>query len=200
MRDSNAAPQVAQGYHLSDAEFLTALELNPVNWETRKISSTEKAAFEWAEQTSRPLANGDFSAGIQGWTPEGGISDEFGIYRESTGPAFTTYAAHKDFDTGRLYQCFKVPKDATSLRFSIKGGSDEKKLYVAIWRQGGVWKHATAHNDGTFVDVQWDLAPLRGEVVSLEIVDHARGTGDLSAPAISRSSARKKPPQAAPFP
>jgi tetratricopeptide (TPR) repeat protein len=179
LRDSGSGLQVARGgatrdSQLSDAEFLTELELGPVNWETRDISSREKAARELAEQTSRPLANGDFSAGIQGWTPEGGISDAAGIYTEPTGPAFTTYAGHKDLDTGRLYQCFMVPKDAASLQFSIKGGSDEKRLYVALWRQGHVWKHVTARNDSTFIDVQWDLTPLRGEVVSLEIVDHSR--------------------------
>jgi hypothetical protein len=53
---------------------------------------------------------------------------------------------------------------------------------VALWRQGEVWKHLTAHNDSTFIDVQWDITPLRGEVVALEIVDHARGPwGFISA-------------------
>ena len=112
LRDSDGTPQrpfeAATGdSQVSDADFLTALELDPASWESRKISSTEKAAFAWAKQTSRPLTNGDFSAGIQGWTVEGGGT--FGVYSTPTGPAFTTYGTHQDSDTGRLYQCFKVP-------------------------------------------------------------------------------------------
>ena len=158
---------------VSDADFLEAMEFAPANWESRKISATEKAAFKWAAQTSRPLTNGDFKAGLQGWTAEG--FGAFGLYSTPTGPAFTTYGAHQDADTGRLYQCFKVPDDAISMRFAIQGGSDERRRYVALWRQDRVFKHVTARNENTFIDVHWDLTPLRGEIVTLEIVDHSRG-------------------------
>jgi hypothetical protein len=155
-----------------DEEFPAALELAPASWESRKISSTEKTLFAWAKQTSRPLTNGDFSAGLEGWTVEG--SGDFGVYSTPAGPAFTTYGAHQDADTGRIYQCFKVPKDATVLKFLIFGGSDEKKRYVALWQHEHVWHHATARNDNTPFEIQWDITPLRGEVVTLEIVDHDR--------------------------
>ena len=76
LRDSEFTPQVARDAEIgnstiSGAEFMAAIELDPANWESRKISSTEKAAYELANRTSRPLTNGDFSAGIQGWTAEG---------------------------------------------------------------------------------------------------------------------------------
>jgi tetratricopeptide (TPR) repeat protein len=155
-----------------DAKFLNELELAPASWDSRQISSMEKTLLAWAKRVSRPLKNGDFSAGLHGWTVEG--SGAFGVYSTPTGPAFTTYGAHQDADTGRIYQCFKVPEDATALRFQMFGGSDEKKRYVALWQEELVWQHATAHNDNTPFEVQWDLTPLRGEVVTLEIVDHDR--------------------------
>ena len=178
LRDIESAPQQSLGAsadkpQVSDANFTNAIELDPVNWESREISSSEKTALALAAQTSRPLTNGDFSAGTQGWTAEGG-GHSFGIWRDSIGIGFTTYGAHQDADTGRLYQCFKVPDDATALKFLLQGGSDEKRIYVALWRQDRVWKYATARNDNTHFAVEWDLTPLRGEVVTLEIVDHTR--------------------------
>ena len=159
---------------ISDAEFLTALELDPANWESRKISSTEKAAYDSAKQTSRPLTNGDFSAGIQGWTAEGG-GNSFGVWHDSIGTGFTTYGAHQDADTGRLYQCFKVPDDATALKFLLQGGSDEKRDFT--WPSGGRTMSANTPRLATtmhFSKSNGILRPLRGEVVTLEIVDHTR--------------------------
>ena len=61
------------------------------------------------------------------------------------------------------------------LRLSLcsKAGPTRKTLRGTL-AAGHLWEHATAHNDNTFFAVRWDLKPLRGEVVTLEIVDHSR--------------------------
>lgn len=175
LRDGNDARPVTANSpsKITTENFLTAIELDRANWDSRNIPQTEQSAVAWAEKIACPLTNGDFSDGLQGWTVEGGGG--FGVYSTPTGSAFTTYGAHHDADTGRLYQCFKVPDDAVSLNFSLQGGADAERRYVALWQRDRVWEHATARNDNTFFSLQWDLKPLRGEIVTLEIVDHSRG-------------------------
>ncbi len=99
----------------------------------RNVPKAEEAAAAEAAGAARKLTNGDFSAGLDGWQAEGGAK-AFRTFKGKTGMALTTFGKNKEADTGRLYQCFKVPADAAALRFSLHGGADARATYVALWR------------------------------------------------------------------
>jgi len=147
-------------------------DASPQGAALRKVSHSEEAAIADAARISRPLTNGNFSAGLNGWQVEGGAG-AFRTYLEGKQTALTTFGKGKDVDTGRLYQCFKVPDHATELRFSLHGGADGRKTYVALWQRNRLWRRMTGRNDNTPFRVGWDVSALRGEVVSLEIVDES---------------------------
>lgn len=147
----------------------------------RRLSLPEREAINEAERTGRPLANGDFSKGLDGWSVEGGAG-AFRTFARGAQQALTTFGDHQDADTGRLFQCFKIPDDATTLTFKLHGGANREKTYVAL--RHGNYRHAqmTAKNDNTPFQVRFLLTPLRGEVVTLEIVDSSTdGWGFIGA-------------------
>ena len=76
---------------------------------------------------------------------------------------------------GRVSQCFLVPAEARELRFFLHGGSDRQRLYVALWQGAEPWRRMTGRNDNTPFEVRWDVKPLRGKVVTLEVVDESTG-------------------------
>jgi hypothetical protein len=130
------------------------------------------AAAADAARSGRPLTNGNFAAGLDGWQAEGGAG-AFRTFRQGTETALSTFGKNKDADTGRLYQCFKVPSEAAELRFSLHGGADARTTYIALWHGARLHRRMTGRNDNTPFRVAWDVAPLRGEVVTLEIVDNS---------------------------
>jgi len=136
----------------------------------RSVPKTEEAVAAEAARTARELTNGAFTAGLDGWQAEGGAK-AFRTFTQATGTGLTTFGKDKEADTGRLYQCFKLASDATALRFSLHGGADVRATYVALWRRDQLYRRMAARNDNTPFRVSWDVAPLRGEVVTLEIVD-----------------------------
>jgi HEAT repeat protein len=138
---------------------------------TREISRDERAAIAAAERTDRPLTNGNFQHGLEGWIVEGGASS-FGTFPRGEGRALTTFGEHQDADTGRLFQCFRVPEDASKLTFKLHGGANRKKTWVALWRKNDRHGQVAARNDNTPFQTHFLLTPLRGEVVTLEIVDN----------------------------
>lgn len=138
----------------------------------RKVPKVEAEAAATAARVSRRLTNGDFRAGLDGWQIEG-RAGSFRTFIRGKESGLTTFGKNRDADTGRLYQCFKVPADATALRFSLHGGADARKTYVALWRRDRLYRKMAAWNDNTPFRVQWDVRPLRGEVVTLEIVDES---------------------------
>jgi len=140
----------------------------------RKVLKAEETAAAEAARTAQPLTNGDFTAGFDGWRAEGGAM-AFQTFKQGTQTALTTYGKNKEADTGRLYQCFKVPADASVLRFSLHGGADSQRTYVALWHGPRLHRRMTGRNDKIPFRVAWDLVPLRGEVVTLEIVDKSVG-------------------------
>jgi thiol-disulfide isomerase/thioredoxin len=138
---------------------------------TREISEVERHAIAAAEQSARPLTNGDFHAGLDGWQVEGGAA-AFRTFPHGEGWFLTTWGDRQDGNTGRLYQCFKVPDNAVELEFKLHGGGNVEKTYVALWRNDRLYQRLAARNSNTaHVEGRWDLIPLRGEVVTLEIVD-----------------------------
>jgi hypothetical protein len=138
----------------------------------RKVPKGEAEAAATAARVSRRLTNGDFRADLEGWRIEGG-AESFRTVTCGKESGLTTFGKNREADTGRLYQCFKVPGNATTLRFSLHGGADARKTYVALWHGDRLYRKMTGRNDNTPFRVQWDVRPLRGEVVTLEIVDES---------------------------
>jgi hypothetical protein len=110
--------------------------------------------------------------GLDAWHTEGG-GNAFRTQTEGKETTLTTWGKNGERDTGRLYQCFRVPTDARELRFTLSGGADTSKLRVALWQGGRLYRRMTARNDRAPFRVRWDIAPLRGEVVTLEVVDES---------------------------
>jgi hypothetical protein len=138
----------------------------------RTISKAEEEVAVEAARTNRPLTNGDFTNGLDGWHTEGG-GNSFRTWTEGKETTLTTMAKNGERDTGRLYQCFRVPADANELRFSLAGGADTSKLRVALWQGDRLYRRMTARNDRAPFRVRWDVVRLRGEVVTLEVVDES---------------------------
>ncbi|NLE38967.1 MAG: hypothetical protein GX621_13165 [Pirellulaceae bacterium] len=68
-----------------------------------------------------------------------------------------------------------MPPDANDLRFYMAGGCDPKRLYVALWDGDRLWRRMTGGNGRVPFEVRWDLKPLQGRAVTLEIVDRKDG-------------------------
>ncbi len=158
--------------------FRVARTLSPSNdstqptVESRQVSYAEAAVAAEASKVERPLINEDFGAGLDGWQVEGGAK-EFVRFIEKSETVLTTHGKQKNADTGRLYQCFQVPNDATDLLLTLHGGGDLQAVHLALWDGPLLYRRVAAGNDHSKVPVQWNLVPLRGRVVTLEIVDRS---------------------------
>jgi hypothetical protein len=138
----------------------------------RKLSKEETAVERKGAETQRSLVNGNFVAGLNGWRLRGGAR-LFRRFGGAGGMGLTTFGENGDADTGRISQCFQVPIDADELRFNLSGGSDARRTYVALWHGAKLWRWMTARNDNTPFQVRWDVSSLRGEAVTLEVVDES---------------------------
>jgi WD40 repeat protein len=136
------------------------------------VTPAETEHFNEAVKTSRSLTNGNFAAGLDGWQTDGGAKD-FRTFPLGTVKGLTTFGSNKEATTGRLYQCFRIPDDAIELQFSIHGGADSQKTYVALRNGKFLVRRAIAKNDNTPFRVSWNVMSLRGTVVTLEIVDES---------------------------
>lgn len=121
----------------------------------------------------RDIVNGDFQKGLSGWIAEGGAKN-FRVFTQKNGPkALTTHGSLQEADTGRLFQDFVVPTDASELTFLLHGGGHDS-TWVAL-RQGGVFHQVvSAKNSNIPFRVRWNLESLRGKTVTLEIVDNRK--------------------------
>ena len=156
------------------------------------------ACIEWGEEypaagaeTTNPrpedkipvvqeIRNGDFRDGLNGWILEGGATC-FRIVTDRTfddveGMVFTTFGKNGDNDTGRMTQSFQVPDDATVLQWAVHG-MKRPNMHIALLHQGQICRTCSPLNNNNRVRVNWDLVPLRGETVTLEIVDMVTGPG-----------------------
>lgn len=162
---SSASPAKAFGF---------PYDASPQATGPRRVPAEESAQILDAAKVGRPLTNGLFRAGLDGWQQEGGASS-FRTVPQEDEISLTTYGKNKEADTGRLYQCFQVPKDASELRFFLRGGADFQRTYVALWHGERERRRMTARESNVSFQVRWDLKPLRGQVVTLEIVDESTG-------------------------
>jgi hypothetical protein len=138
----------------------------------RRVAKAEELQAAAAAKTSRTLRNGDFLAGLDGWQIERGAGS-FRTIPVGKETALTTCGPGKETDTGRIYQCFQVPHEASELAFFLHGGSDSQRVYVALWQGIRLCRRMTARDSNTPFEVRWDVRPLRGQVVTLEIVDES---------------------------
>ncbi len=125
-----------------------------------------------AARDSRSLINGDFSDGLKEWLTEGGAKD-FQVVKQGMQATLTTAGPQQLADTGRLYQYFKVPAEAVELQFSVHGGADSEQTHVALWHGTELKHRVSGRNDNSPFQVSWNVMSLRGDIVSLEIVDHS---------------------------
>ena len=166
---------------------------------TRVVSPAEEVVAADAARTARPLTNGNFLAGLTGWQVEGGAK-EFRLFPQGLETALTTAGRNKDADTGRLYQCFQVAADATKLQLALHGGADTQTTYVALWHGPQLYRIMSGRNDITPFQVEWDVVSLRGQVVTLEVVDKSTlFWGFIGVQGITLIGEKTPPPAVAPF-
>lgn len=140
---------------------------------SREVSGKE--IKEQPDSTNEDVTNGDFSQGLQGWIIEGGATN-FRLFRDRTFQdgnqvGLSTFGANRGDDTGRLSQSFKVPGNARALEWYLHGFHPPNNR-VALLLDGEIYYRSTnAPNNNTPVRIEWDLRPLRGKKVTLEIVD-----------------------------
>jgi hypothetical protein len=144
--------------------------------EPREVAVEEAEQIKAATKGNAPLTNGDFSAGLTGWRCDAGAK-EFQVLDLDKHKTLRTYGPRKEANMGRVYQCFKVPSEASELRFYLAGGCDRERLYVALWDGKRLWRRMTGGGGDRFFEVHWDAKPLRGRTVTLEIVDRAKDPG-----------------------
>ena len=108
----------------------------------------EAAAALDAARTARPLTNGDFTSGFDGWQREGDAS-LFQLVPSENKVTLTTDVNNKEAHAGRLYQCFKIPDNASELQFSLQGGAEYRHAAVALWREDRLYRRMTARDDDT---------------------------------------------------
>jgi hypothetical protein len=116
-----------------------------------------------------PLINGSFADGLTGWQREG---DDCFTTRIADGKPFAT--SQWRAGQGRIYQCWKVPKDADTLAFTLSGVADAASCNVALWNGQTLVRRMTAAEGREHFRVRWDLAGVRGKTVTLELVDRIR--------------------------
>jgi Leucine-rich repeat (LRR) protein len=134
--------------------------------------ANELKAIEEAEQTSRTLTNGDFSKSFEGWTIEG-EDGAIRLFDRGDKRTVTTSGNRREANTSRLYQCFKVPDDAVRLIFKLHGGRDLSKMYVSLRHNTDLHGCVTANYSTIPREKHFPLTALRGEVVTLEVVDES---------------------------
>ena len=116
------------------------------------------------------IENANFAEGFKGWELEGGAKE----FQVSDSGFLTTYGSKtkKEGTTGRVFQSFNVPPNADTLNFLFNGGAG-KHTYVALNYDGKTYRRESARNTNTIHQVKWDIMPLRGKRVTLEVVDES---------------------------
>ena len=140
-----------------------------IEWGEEYPDPAEGSAQPGLEEIPSDIRNGDFQEGLNGWTVEGGATC-FGVLNAGDHTGVTTFGKNGDADTGRISQSFRVPADAAKLEWYIHG-HNRPNSRVALLRGGLVYQRSHAPNNDTPVRVAWNLELIRGEIVTLEIVD-----------------------------
>ncbi len=141
---------------------------------SRKLTEAQRTSLGKARRTLRALTNGRFKDGWTGWERSRG-AHSFRLYDEAGTTRLTTHGPDGDANMGRVWQHFHVPPDAEALRLHVHGGDDPKRLRVALWHREKLHRWITGRDHHEPFEVRWDLRPLRGETVTLEVRDYAVG-------------------------
>ncbi|HBO46229.1 MAG TPA: hypothetical protein DD670_20350 [Planctomycetaceae bacterium] len=139
-----------------------------------EIPEDEGDRLDEVVKDGRPLTGGLFADGLVGWHLEG-RPDGVRLIEKGKHTLATTEGGPDGTGPRRIYQSFVVPPEANDLRFYMAGGCDPKRLYVALWDGDRLWRRMTGGNGRAPFEVRWDLKPLRGRAVTLEIVDRKDG-------------------------
>lgn len=154
-------------------------DLPPTRATTREIPAAERARWAAAKESKRALTNGNFTSGLDGWTYEplegAHESPRFRVFDVGGERRLTTFV-RGDGDQGRLSQCFRVPEKATHLRFFLHGGCDPRRLRVSLWNGERLVRSMTGRDSNDPVELRWSLESVRGEVVTLEVLDQHTGS------------------------
>ena len=140
----------------------------------REVPAKERVSRLEVGRASRAFQNGRFEDGWTGWQRSGG-AEAFRLFDQGDGKRLTTYGPDREANMGRVWQCFQVPRDAEVMRLFIHGGDDGALLRVALWRGERLYRWMTGRDDNEPFEVRWDLRPVRGEVITVEVQDHAVG-------------------------
>jgi len=145
---------------------------------TEPVADVPEKTQADAEPIQYGIKNGDFSNGLDGWEAEDGAT-KFRIFKWKSRNfmALTTSGEPSPAGglvTGRLFQTFYIPRDADQLEFFVHGGKGPA-IYIALTHKDRTYLRVTGRNDNSRFRVVWDISPLRGEVVTLEIVDRSTG-------------------------
>lgn len=147
-------------------------DLPPAEPVQRKIPAAERDWIAEAGRRHARLVNGDFANGLDAWKAEPEPTP-FRLYRAGEETRLTTFGPGRDADQGRLYQCFEVPADASLLRLYLHGGCEPERLRVNLWQGERLFRWMTARNHNKPFEVRFSLEEVRGEVVTLEVVDRS---------------------------
>lgn len=123
------------------------------------------------------LVNGDFGAGLEGWTTTGDAA-RFRVAPDADQrPTLSTSTdGHSSGGAlaGTLSQTFTVPDDALALRFTVSGGHAHVRLKDI---NGNVLHDCVGRDSDQRIAVSWELGGLRGQRMVLAIEDDIT-TGD----------------------
>lgn len=142
----------------------------PISPVTRGIPETEQKSLAEGGTNGGSLVNGEFQNGLSGWQLEDGAAG-FKVFQQGADRAVSTYGEKRDKDRGRMYQCVRIPEDAEELVFFLHGGCDRNNVYVALWNGDREIRRMTARDSNVPFEVRWNVKPLRGDLVTLEICD-----------------------------
>ncbi|HTN03004.1 serine/threonine protein kinase [Planctellipticum variicoloris] len=138
--------------------------------ESTQTSATSSKPAEPANARDG-IVNGDFSKGLSGWTLDRGT--EFNTFPTRGGRAMTSHGRSRGASTGRMHQTFQIPDKARSLNWYVHGAK-VRAVHVALICDGKTIYRTAGPDSNTPVPVSWDLRPLQGKTVTLEIVDRDR--------------------------
>lgn len=153
-----------------------ATELYPKLYQALQQQSKElgiKPPEATATVVMSSLQNGDFSEGLKHWELEGDAKT-FQFFGTANDKILSTFGKSKDVDRGRVFQTFMVPMNADKITFDVSGGAGNQ-VYISLKCDGKTHGRSSARNSQQRFPVEWDLKPLRGKQVTLEIVDEAGG-------------------------
>lgn len=142
--------------------------------------SAEAASPAVGPAKTSPILNPTFADQLKGWQIDGDAR-RFKRSLVDGDWVLSSYGEFREQTVGSLNQAFVVPPWATTLEFSIAGGSDRRVSVLLVegtispgQRDAKVLKRESGRDSREFRLVQWSLVEFRGKTLSLMIGDGIR--------------------------